>query len=47
MSKISTKAHYEAFMEWHKWATQNYQSMKVKKKKPTSPTYVSYEGNGN
>jgi len=32
MSKVSSKARYEAFMEWHKWASTHYSSMKKKKK---------------
>ena len=47
MSKISAKARYEAFMEWHKWASHKYSSLRVKKQKPIAPTYTSYGGNGN
>ena len=45
MSKMSAKTRYEALQEWHKWASSKYTSMKVKKKKPIAPTYVSYGGN--
>jgi len=38
MSKVSSKARYEAFMEWHKWAQNRYQSMKRKKK--ARPDYM-------
>jgi hypothetical protein len=37
MSKVSSKARYEAFSEWHKWAA-NVQSMKRKKK--ARPDYL-------
>ena len=40
MSKVSTKARYEAFSEWHKWASQRYNSMKRKKK--ARPDYMAY-----
>ena len=43
MSKVSSKARYEAFMEWHKWASQRYNSMKRKKK--ARPDYL-VNGNG-
>lgn len=39
MSKVSSKARYEAFMEWHKWAQNKYPSMK-RKKKPQVPDYM-------
>ena len=39
MSKVSSKARYEAFMEWHKWAQSKYPSMK-KKKKSQVPDYM-------
>jgi len=32
MSKVSSKTRYETFMEWHKWASTRYSSMKKKKK---------------
>jgi hypothetical protein len=32
MSKVSSKARYEAFSEWFKWAQTKYPSMKRKKK---------------
>lgn len=35
MSKVSSKARYEAFMEWYKWASVYYTSMK-KKRRPDS-----------
>ena len=38
MSKVSSKARYEAFMEWHKWAQNRYSSMKRKKK--ARPDYM-------
>jgi len=38
MSKASAKARYEAFSEWHKWASQRYNSMKRKKK--ARPDYM-------
>ena len=40
MSKVSSKARYEAFMEWHKWAQNHYKSMKRKKK--ARPDYMAY-----
>ena len=40
MSKVSSKARYEAFMEWHKWAQSKYPSMKRKKK--ARPDYMAY-----
>ena len=40
MSKVSSKARYEAFMEWHKWAQNKYPSMKKKKK--ARPDYLAY-----
>ena len=39
MSKVSSKARYEAFSEWHKWAQNHYKSMK-RKKKPQMPDYL-------
>jgi len=41
MSKVSAKTRYEVFQEWHKWASNRYQSMK--KKKRTQPDYLSKE----
>jgi len=35
MSKVSSKARYEAFQEWYKWASNRYASMK-KKRHPNS-----------
>ena len=32
MSKVSSKARYEAFMEWHKWASAHYSPMKRTKR---------------
>jgi hypothetical protein len=43
MSKVSSKARYEAFMEWHKWAQNHYKSMK-RKKKPQAPDYMRLDG---
>jgi len=43
MSKMSAKTRYEAFSEWHKWASHRYQSMKKKKK--TRPDYMTYGSN--
>jgi hypothetical protein len=40
MSKVSSKARYEAFQEWHKWAQTQYKSMKRKKK--SRPDYLAY-----
>ena len=40
MSKVSSKARYEAFSEWLKWAQTKYPSMK-RKKKPR-PDYLAY-----
>jgi hypothetical protein len=31
MSKVSSKARYEAFSEWLKWAQNKYPSMKRKR----------------
>jgi len=43
MSKVSSKARYEAFSEWLKWAQNKYPSMKRKKK--ARPDYLlSNEG---
>jgi len=39
MSKVLSKARYEAFSEWHKWASQRYNSMK-RKKKTQVPDYI-------
>ena len=39
MSKVSSKARYEAFMEWHKWASGRFSSMK--KKKRANPEFFS------
>lgn len=30
MSKVSSKARYEAFQEWYKWASTRYTSMRKK-----------------
>jgi hypothetical protein len=38
MSKVSSKARYEAFSEWLKWAQTKYPSMKRKKK--ARPDYL-------
>lgn len=35
MSKVSSKARYEAFQEWYKWASTRYTSMR-KKTRPTT-----------
>jgi hypothetical protein len=35
MSKVSSKARYEAFQEWYKWASNRYASLK-KKRRPDS-----------
>ena len=40
MSKVSAKARYEAFQEWHKWAQNHYKSMKKKKK--VRPDYIAF-----
>ena len=40
MIKLSAKARYEAFSEWHKWAQVHYKSMKKKKK--ARPDYLAY-----
>lgn len=39
MSKVSSKARYEAFTEWHKWASGRFSSMK--KKKRVNPEYFN------
>jgi len=41
MSKVSSKARYEAFSEWLKWAQTKYPSMKRKKK--VRPDYLAYD----
>ena len=41
MSKVSGKTRYEVFQEWHKWASNRYQSMKKKKK--AQPDYLPKE----
>jgi hypothetical protein len=43
MSKVSSKARYEAFSEWLKWAQNKYPSIKHKRK--ARPDYLSH-GNG-
>ena len=40
MSKVSSKARYEAFSEWLKWAQTKYPSMKHKRK--ARPDYLSH-----
>lgn len=40
MSKSSSRARYEAFTEWYKWAQQNYPILKLKKK--PKPEYSNY-----
>lgn len=35
MSKVSSKARYEAFQEWYKWASNRYTSMR-KKTRPSN-----------
>jgi len=42
MSKISAKARYEAFTEWHNWAKTKYASLRTKKTKPAAPRYIEY-----
>jgi len=42
MSKVSSKARYEAFSEWHKWAQTRYKSMK-RKKKLQVPDYLKVD----
>jgi hypothetical protein len=43
MSKVSSKARYEAFSEWFKWAQTKYPSMK-RKKKSQAPDYAKLNG---
>lgn len=40
MSKVSSKARYEAFSEWYKWAQSQYKSLKRKKK--VRPDHLAY-----
>lgn len=48
MSKISAKARYESFMEWHKWIQAKSPAFRAaKKKKSQVPEWVldnRYEG---